>query len=364
MEDVHAFVMPGWDISANIDAEGERMMFASYGSGALELPMSLIALMSDMPDMESVQTLQDMTPLINLLRMIDAEWVKQVASELVLEVDIERVMLMTPDESQEGSLSLIVKDGLFYLKAPELIGDSDWYGVSFDDLLASMDINLAELDVAMEELITELENLDLSDLSEVEGLSPEMMHELQAMGEELNELLLSFEVVTRGPDESLHDQAMATFVSEYDITGLLLSMDLAEMLARLVNNPAFADLFASGDSMMGEMQVDELQMHLLLTAVALIMRGSSFSVEQWVGLDDTYIHKLGLHAVLALDVSPVEGLLGGDMGMGMDIDMPTEPINMSFDFTVEIDEHNALSPDAVVPPADYEPMPLEELQLQ
>ncbi|NDJ74891.1 MAG: hypothetical protein GYB65_01415, partial [Chloroflexi bacterium] len=143
-------------------------------------------------------------------------------------------------------------------------------------------------------------------------------------------------LTTRGADTEYMGQPVATFTTDVDFVALV-STALA--------SPAFSSLLegATAGSDGGTVSAEEVALlSLLLTP---LLQGSDIGTEQWVGLDDGYIHAIVIDVTLNFDLSI--------------FDPSTPPITGTFNFASEIGGFN--EPVEYEVPTEYEP--LENLDL-
>ncbi len=173
-----------------------------------------------------------------------------------------------------------------------------------------------------------LENaeIDPDDFSVIEDLSGGL--DLADIGVDLTGVVTT----TRGADAEVMGQQVATFVTE---------MNVAQLLVAVLSSPMLGELL--GEEMGGEaMSPEDVQMIGMF--LQPMLAGTTVSVEQWVGLDDNYLHKLALDVTLALDLSlfaPEVGKIDGELH-----------------FVTELADFNA----PLTAPVPDEYLPLEQLE--
>ena len=265
---VTAFEVPSYSIAFSVDTgeEGGQLEFSATGSGAFMLPADM------------------MNPLDGLM----------------LYLQIDDAMYTDGTESEQGSATVLVKDGMAYINY-----GGEWYG---EEITAE---DVAELGLE-----------DLTSLTE--------------MGtEDLGIDLTGVVSTVRGADVDMMGQSMATFTSTVDIPTLLSS---------LLGSPMVGGLLGEGMGMEG-MTPEDMQMIGMM--LAPLLQGTAISAEQWVGVDDSQIHNLVVDVAFNMDMSM--------------FDPESAPIVLSVNFSSEVANHNGtFNYDA---PAEYRPGSEMEMDL-
>ncbi len=194
-------------------------------------------------------------------------------AEIVLHLVIDEASITMDGETETGSAELIVTQDMAYI-----LYEGEWYGDTLED---------ADMDISQ---ITELG-------------SAASMSSLDELGIDLTGVVTT----TRDADADMMGQGMAVFVTNVDVGGLLISLLSSPMLGSLLGEEL------GGEGM--EMSPEDLQMiGMFLTPM---LAGTSVASTSWVGLDDNYIHLLGLNVVLSFDLSmlaPEIGKIDGEIG--------------------------------------------------
>ncbi len=328
-EGVYTFEMPAWMIDAQLRADDQALAFATNGSGAVILPQELIATLSDLP-LSPDQPLA-IEPLLALLDQIDAAFIERALNDAALDFAIEQARLQTPEDQIAGQLEVVFKDFGLYLNMAAPNGAEAWFG----DQIEISPADWAMLDAGLAQMRAELDMMDFDALLEdMPDLQP-YMDRAQALYERHMSL-------TRAADQTLHGQDMAVFVAGFDLIGLMTDPDTAALLTEILQDPI---LLAEAPELQ---ELDPKQVQFVLMTASLLIQGTEISSEQWVGLDDGYIHKFTLSADALLD----RGLFGGDADV--------EQITLVVDFAVEMDRFNDVGADAFPVPADYYPLEMVE----
>lgn len=143
----------------------------------------------------------------------------------------------------------------------------------------------------------------------------------------------------RGTDGELEGQAMQSFVTTVDINALLMAV---------LSSPAFGALLGMGmgEEAQGMDQMTPEDMQMMAAIFGPMLTGTTVSFEQWIGADDSLIHRLNLDVVLSLNLAmfdPEAGVISGELH-----------------FTTDLSEHNGTF--TVEAPTDF--LPMEELEEQ
>ncbi len=188
---------------------------------------------------------------------------------------IENAALTTPDGVESGGLEFITQNNMIYVKI-----DDVWYGGAADEQ-------------------------DLGEMGEVPELG-----DLAEIGElDLNIDLSGAISTARGEDVEMMGQPMATFTT---------TLDPARALAALLMDPSIGNALgmALGQAELGMEGLNPQDLQLLGAMLGPMLSKSSISFEQWIGLEDSLIHKIALNVVIDLDLSffaPELGVVTGNL---------------------------------------------------
>jgi hypothetical protein len=208
---------------------------------------------------------------------------------LTVHLNIAEATVSGPDGPQSGSMEIIIYEGMVYLKV-----DGEWYGGPLEGNMTPPGA-----------LPGQGEMPDLSDLGD------------------LNIDLTGVLTTERGPDTELLGQSMAVFTT---------TVDLPQLVTTLLTTPFTGALLGALGGTNLDMETpapEELQFFGAMAAAQL--ENSSLTLEQWVGLDDGYIHHVAVDAVLALDLStltPEAGMINGEFHFMSDLDAIGEPLDV------------------------------------
>ncbi|MBI5958589.1 MAG: PPC domain-containing protein, partial [Chloroflexi bacterium] len=117
--------------------------------------------------------------------------------------------------------------------------------------------------------------------------------------------------------------------------------ELPGIVLRLLQNPAMAALDMDTEDMEN---LNETQVQFVLMTANLLIKQADYSYEQWIGADDQYMHKMVMTVAADIDLS----LLGENTGM--------ESVVIDGAFSVEIDQINTATMDAISVPTEYLPL--------
>ncbi len=319
-----SFSVPAWSLAFDVQAGEESMALAASGSGAVVLPPSLVAWLSDMPP---VTTPANLDPVIAQIQALDSAMIQQALAELGFYLAIEEASLVMPGQSASGSADILVKDNGLYLRFESPAGTDAWFGKPFD--LSESD--LSDIDDTLAEVVTMLQSDDtqaaLAQVSEFSGT----IAGLQA-------LVSQYVVTTRQPDVEMMGQSMRVFATDFDLTGFLSDPALADLLHNLLQNPALGELGVD----LGDVQnVNQTQIQFMLMTAGMLLGDTSISMEQAIGTDDSVVHHVAFDASVAVDLSL--------FGSGADFDTVT----IAASFEADMADVNTATLDGVAVPTDY-----------
>lgn len=207
-------------------------------------------------------------------------------AEIVAHLVIDEASLTADNQTQTGSAEVIVTQDMAYI-----LFDGEWYGDSLEEA-----------------------DLDVGQIAELGGAAS--MSDVDQLGIDLTNVVNT----TRDADAEMMGQGMAVFVTNVDVGALLIAA---------LSSPAVGGLLGeemAGDGM--EMSPEDVQMlGMFLTPM---LAGTSLTSERWVGLNDNYIHMLGLDLVLSLDLSmlaPEIGKIEGEIHFASGLSNFNEPVS-------------------------------------
>ncbi|MFC1960892.1 hypothetical protein ACFLYO_09290 [Chloroflexota bacterium] len=309
-----AFVME-MDMALSIsepDFEGFAVAFGIEGAAGAD-PETLKPFMAFDPAKMGEMLEQMPDAFIEMLRGIDADIVMEVAipAELLMEAGMPEgippiEMLMT-----EGVLYVNV-GALMPAEAAESMQMPPWMGIDigamYEGLFAMMS------DEAM--------TGEMPDMAEIQ----EMLGNEAIWGLYDPELYEDFVIITRGADEALDGQAMAVFYMTLDYEGMFTSE---------VFQAAFADYMTFIMEMQGE-SMDEMDMpENFMDIMAAMMSGMDLEMEQWIGLEDGYIHAFAMDMVFDMDFAAMAELMPDE-----DMSDAPEEFSMTMSMAMEMGDFN------------------------
>jgi hypothetical protein len=307
MQNPHSWTMPAWSFNLDMVSGEESVKLAANGSGTLVLPQVLMALASDMPQTGGVPSL--------------------ALAELGLYVVVDHFSLQAPGEDlTSASVAVLFKDSVLYIQLESPNGATAWFGDQAE--LSATD--LQDLQTTLDEVIMQLQSEDtqsmLAQISELSGVQTQ-----------ITALANKYVTTTRGADQTLSGQAMAVFTTSFDLVGFLKDPELAPLLLDYLQNPAMAQI--SPD--LNTTDLTATQIEFVLMTVGLLLKEPAITAEQWVGLDDHYLHKAGGNLALSIDPS----LFGEEAAK--------YNIGLNASAAVELEDIDTASLADVAPPTDY-----------
>ncbi|RPJ22989.1 MAG: hypothetical protein EHM35_17730, partial [Planctomycetaceae bacterium] len=290
MQGVTSFAVPAWSAEANLSAGPESMRIAASGQAAAVLPQSLMSLMTQAQGMD-VTNLQ---PLIGVYEQLNSEMLMQILQEMGLYLAVDSLEVEAPGQNLWVSTDIIYKDEGFYVRLESPNGAESWFG----DMLEVTPDDQAEFDASIAEALADLQ-------SEETQQALAQLSEFSALSDKFNDLVNQYIVTARGADEDLNGQAMAVFSTTFDLKALLSDPTLPALVIELLHHPALASMDAETEDLTN---VTESQIQFVLMTANMLVKEFTYTTEQWIGLDDQYLHKLAMTGSLNIDLS----LLGAD----------------------------------------------------
>jgi hypothetical protein len=264
--------------------------------------------------------------MITLLKSLDAAKIQQALAELGFQVVVDHFSLQAPGEDIATSVEALFKDSALFVQLESPTGAKAWFGDQAE--LSATD--LQDLQTALDEMIMQLESEDTQ--AAIAQLS-----ELSAMQAQMSALANKYVTTTRGPDQVLGGQTMAVFTTSLDLVGFFQDPELAPLLMDYLQSPALAELNPD----LSTAEINETQIRFMLMTVGLMLKESTITVDQWIGLDDKYVHKFGLNLALNIDLS----LFGQEAGLNS--------VTLNGTAAVELEDINTASLADVTAPTDY-----------
>jgi hypothetical protein len=323
MQGLHSWTMPFWAVKLEMVAEQESVRLAADGWGTLILPQSLMALASDMPSTTGMPSLE---PVITLLKSLDAATIQQALAELGLHFVVDRFSLQAPGQEVSTGVEALFKDSALYVRLESPNEATAWFGDQAELTAA----DLQDLQTSLDEMIAQLESEDtqaaMAQLSELSGVQTQFAA-----------LASKYVTTARGADQTLNGQSMAVFTTSFDLVGFLKDPELGTLLFDLLKSPTMAQLSPDMDTT----DLTETQVQFVLMTVGMLLKESTITMEQWIGLDDHYLHRIDGKLALNVDLS----LFGQEAGMSNVV------INGSA--AVKLEDINSASLADVAAPTEY-----------
>ncbi len=328
MQGLHAFSIPEWGVDLAVDDGQETMQLRLAGSGALVLPQSLVALASDLPAMTDFT---DLAPVVAFVeQLLDSTTLMTMLQEMGAYLVLDEMVLPEPTQMVGGPIEIIFKDMGLYLHAPSPTGTDAWFG---EKLTLTPD-DLSELETGLAEMLAEMQSDETAQMLA-------QLSELSGPAQRLNTLMNAHISSTRGPDAVFNGQTMLTFTTSFDLEGFLADPDLPSALLSLLKNPALAALELEMEALE---TLNETQIQFVLMTAGLLIADSSITMEQWIGADDSYVHRIGLNIALDLNLA----LLGEEA--------ETQSASIDGSAYLLLDDINTATLDGITVPAVYYPL--------
>lgn len=295
------------------DPEFEGFEFALAMDGAAGAdPATLEPFMALQPkDMAGMMDMMDIAPemLAALLQGVDAD--------VVLELDLPAELLMEMG-MVDGMppLELLMVDGVvyFYLGAFMPEGDDSmppWMGIDLAAMTEGI-FAMMEDEAMMEEMPSDM--MDFQAMFDNEALwamyDPEFYNQ--------------FVSIERIADDEIDGQPMAVFQMDFDYAGMFASEEYQAM---------FSDYMAAIMEMQGE-SMDEMPDNFM-DIVATMMDGMVMTMEQWIGLEDSYIHLFSMDMAFDMDFQAMAEMMPEE-----DMSDAPEEFSMEFSMTMESSDFN------------------------
>lgn len=327
MQGVRSATMPEWAIDLTVSTDEETQAVYLAGSAALTIPPDLLALAVAWGGLG--QTF-DAAAFSAALEQIDAAAIPAMLAGLGFYLVLDEVRLPQPGQSLAGPIEILFKDMGLYMHAPSPTGADAWFG----EKLTLTPTDLSELETGLQEALAQLQSEEtqqmLAQLSELTGPA----QRLQA--------LMSKHISTaRGADTVYDGQTMLTFTTTFDLEGFLADPDLPTLLLALLKNPALAALDVETEDLQ---TLDEAQLQFVLMTVSLLIADAHLGMEQWIGAQDRYVHRLELDLQLDLNLAML-----GEEG-------ETQQASVQGSVYALLDDINATTLDAISVPSTYHPL--------
>jgi hypothetical protein len=141
---------------------------------------------------------------------------------------------------------------------------------------------------------------------------------------------------TRGDDTEMMGMNMATFSTSIDLTQLLVAVLSSPILGTLLGS-------SGADMGLGELSPQDLQMMGMIFQPMLA--GTTIDLQEWIGLDDMYLHQLVLDVNIHIDLGMFGSEGAAPITGAVHIDVSLDQINEMFDIAApesykSIDELN------------------------
>ncbi|MGQ9851366.1 MAG: hypothetical protein ACUVSU_15070 [Aggregatilineaceae bacterium] len=331
MQGLQSVTVPEWGIDLAVSDDQQTMAVQLAGAAMLMLPPDLRELALAWT---GLSWRFDPTALIATLEAtlerLDAATIQTMLRGLGFYLMLDEMRLPQPGQSLSGPIEIIFKDMGVYLHAPSPTGADTWFG----ETLALTPEDLIQLEASLREALTGLQSEETQQMLA-------QLSELSGPVERLQMLASEYISTTRGADGVYDGQTMFTFTTSFDLEGFLADPNLPALVLALLKNPALAAL----DLDLGDLEtINEAQVQFLLMTVSLLVTDARLSMEQWIGAQDRYVHRLGFDLGLDLNLA----LLGEEA--------ETQAASVQATVYAVLDAINTTTLDAVTIPADYYPL--------
>ena len=324
MQGLQSVTVPEWGVDLTVSDDQQTMAVQLAGSAALVIPPDLRELALAWVGLSQRF---DAATLIATLERLDAATIQTMLRGLGFYLVLDEIRLPEPSQSLSGPIEIVFKDMGVYLHAPSPTGADAWFG----EALALTPEDLSQLETSLQEALTGLQS------EEVQHMLAQLS-ELSGPVERLQALASKHISTTRGADVVYNGQTMFTFTTSFDLEGFLADPDLPVLVLALLKNPALAAL----DIDLGDLEtINEAQVQFLLMTVSLLVSEARLSMEQWIGAQDRYVHRLSFDLGLDLNLA----LLGEEA--------ETQTASVQGTVYAALDAINTTTLDAVTVPADY-----------
>jgi hypothetical protein len=274
--------------------------FSVSGNGAVAADLGALG---DFQGMDPEQAMAMMDTLPQML----VDFLRGLSGEATLNLVLPAALMDEAPIPSDLTLNLVGVDGVLYVDLRSLLPASV---VEEEGMPAWIGIDLAGM---YETLFNEMPNMDMEEMQgmfDASGLAGLMYVELFS----------KYFSVERGEDQTVEGQTVAVFTTTIDYAGI-------------ANDPEFQQAMDQYMQTVLEMQGESMEdlpidMHEVMAAT---MSGIQFSMEQWIGLDDTLVHHTAMDMSFALDREAIAALEGNQSDMQ---DVPE--FSMAFNATVNL----------------------------
>lgn len=242
-----------------------------------------------------------------------------ILSTFNMQLDME-ISATTPDESIPATpFSFVIADGNLYFLDPE---SGQWIGMTGESLSGLVEQSMA--------FATEFGGAEaMTDPTAMMGeLPPDLLTALSSIDFEALAATPGFLNYQRLADESMMGQAMMPFQLTADFGALFRSSEFQSALSQLstaIMSSADADIAEAGQ---------------MLMVLPMFLQGTTgtFSVTQWVGSSDQFIHQVAIDLEGSVDLSMLAAM-SGDTSGGQTAPMP--PVTLDLHIEVSFDQINS-----------------------
>lgn len=233
------------------------------------------------------------------------------------------ISLTAPDESMSSPFSFVITDGTLYFQDPET---QQWMGMPGETLSA-----LVEQSMGFMGAMGGTGGVDPSTLSDPTAmmgqLPPELLTALSSIDFEALAATPGFLNYQRLADQEMMGQAMSPFQFTADFGALFKSPEFQSALSEL------------STAALSSTDPDAAQAAQVLMVLPMFLQGTTgtFSVTQWVGATDQFIHQVAIDLEGSVDLSMLAAM-SGDTSGGQTAQMP--PVTFDLHIEVSFDQIN------------------------
>jgi hypothetical protein len=217
------------------------------------------------------------------------------AAEFLIHLVIEQVSIVSPELTQSISAEIILTPEMGYVNY-----NGEWYGSP-----------ITEEDLA---------EMGLGDLGSMLGGDTDLGEAAALAGIDLTGIITT----TRGPDEQVGGQPVASFVTD---------INLAQLITAALSSPTVGQALGMGGAELGmeEMTPEDIQM--MGAFLTPLLSQTTLSVGQWVGVNDAMLRQVSFDMALNIDLSafdPAATPITGNISFMSGLDGFNQPLTVTF----------------------------------
>ena len=216
------------------------------------------------------------------------------SGQLLLHLVLTDISMEPADPTVPSELEVLVNDSMGFIKY-----NGEWYGGE----------------------LTDQDKADLQDtLGQITGALAMGGGDMGMGGLGID--LTGVITTTRGDDVQAMDMTMAAFST---------SVDIGQLLVALLSSPLLGALMGSSgaDLGLGEMTPQDMQTMAMLFQPMLA--GTTIDLQEWIGVDDMYLHKLVLDVNINVNLAMFGGEGSSPITGAVHVDVSLDQVNETFD---------------------------------